>query len=101
MKIAMFLLPLLLLACTFSDSIEESLMDNYKDCKKGSEIELSSVEQKGPVKVKQTKDFIFSGWENDTCTMRYVFGSCNYTRAEVDNSNYSIFTELLMDRCFG
>ncbi len=101
MKIAMVLLPLLVMACAFTGSIEEAIMGQYEECPEGREIELSSTEQKGMMKIKETKEFVFGGWENETCTMRYLFGSCNYTKDEVRTSNYSEFSELLLGRCFG
>jgi len=101
MKIAMILLPLLVMACALTGSIEETVMDYYGKCQKGEQIELSNQQQTGIVKIKESRDFVFSGWENDTCTLRSLLGSCNYTKNEVENSSYSEFSEIILNRCFG
>lgn len=100
MKIVIAMIALLLIACASVDNIEKAVMDKFKSCKNGSSVELTKQNRVGVVKTKVTQTLFFSGWQDDTCTMKGFLNSCNYTKSEAETMNYTEFGQLIDSRCF-
>ena len=101
MRFYALLIAVLLFACAATEGIKGLIMEEYGRCPEGGTTNLTIMKNAGTAaEVEIAKEFTFSGWEDDTCTLYGVDGSCSYTRQEAESKKFDEFSQMLGERCF-